>query len=85
MTEPSRKREVITATVEDSRIGKTIITAYNGLLPEEALLLLMEQNITLRLRGNSSRTSRENVWHAMSEDVQNVLVRGIAGAPVETT
>lgn len=78
----TRKRSTITATVDDARIGKTVVTAYDGLLPEEGLLLLMEQNITLNLRGFSTRESRANVWHPLNEEIQGVITNGAASAAV---
>lgn len=72
----SRKREVIEAKIKDTR-GKTLhVSAYLGMLPEDALVLLCQQSVSLRSRGLKTREEMSSYWHGPNEQVQKVITSG---------
>jgi len=76
----SRQRRAVTIKVNDGNRGSFIVTAYEGMLPEEMLTLLMEQRLTLRAR-NLDDTAVEQVWHGPSENIQRALTSGLTSTP----
>ena len=80
-----RKREVVEAKVKDSQ-GKTLhVSAYLGMLPEDVLVLLSQQSVMLRTRGNKTRTDLSAVWHGPSEQIQTVLTNGSIFRGIDTS
>jgi hypothetical protein len=80
MTEQSRTREVIRASVEDAYGNKTEITALNGMLPEDCLELMMKQSIIFLSNGYTPDEIRGE-WHGPNEDIQQIMCSGSASIP----
>jgi hypothetical protein len=76
MSEPTRQREVVSTEVRGTD-GRTLqVQAYHGMLPEDLLVLLSQQSISLRLRGQTSREAMSRMWHGPNEQIQQVLTQG---------
>lgn len=81
-TQLSRRREAVTVAVPDGSGGRTVVTAYHGMLPEELLLEMMHQSVTLQIH-QIEGADKEKVWHGPDEAIQAAVLSGLAAAPVE--
>lgn len=77
-----RQRRAVTVKVNDGVSGSYIVTAYEGMLPEEMLQLLIEQRLTLHAR-KLDDTDVKRVWHGPSENIQQALTGGLASSSQE--
>jgi hypothetical protein len=72
-----RRRQSISVKVDTGVRGNMIVTAYEGILPEEILLLLTEQSLIFHMQRLTPET-KAAIWHGPSIDIQRAIVSGIA-------
>lgn len=77
-----RGREIVRVPVTDQYGNTLIAEAYNGMLPEDMLILLMEQAISLKsieVEGDA----RTEEWHGPNDKLQEAICQGVTATPLE--
>lgn len=74
----ARARNVLFAEVTDSRGERLLVEVYDGMLPDDMLVLLCQQSVMLRANYPQSDQRRSEMWEGPSEEIQKAIVEGLS-------